>query len=288
MENFALAWPQDTYEHYSSGHCMHLAAAFHRKLGWEIQLTMQPAEGHHSPYVEHAWVVDPSGTYCLDADGIYPLEKNGFIGAWNPIHTGLVEVELKEFTRLGSSQFTDERWEASIQKALEVAEAHFPLDKIVSLLGHSKVAEALAVSEELPFAALPVLYHGTTKRQWRTRHGDSSYLNLTSNLQDARNYADEWAESEIDDYGNCHPMVVQISPTALVKMLQKPGVTLEPDWGWVEGQEHDAKRNGGAFAEGDATWQNSLEKCSGLGISGFQDKFKKAFWNVDETTLQLG
>lgn len=289
MDNFALAWPQEIYEHYSSGHCMHLAAALHRKLGWEIQLTMQPAEGTYRPYVEHAWVVDPSGVYCLDADGLYPLEKNGFIGAWSPLHTGLSEADLKDFTLLGCSPFTDAEWEASIQQAIEVAEAHFPLAKIASHLGKNgapPTQKPCSPSEITP-TPLPVLYHGTTRRQWRQLHCEPSYLNLTSSLTDAKKYADEWKESEIDDFGDCQPMVVQIGPGALSKMLQKPGVKLEPDWGWVEGQEYDARRNGGSFTEDDATWQNSLEKCNGVGISGFQAKFKKAFWNVDDSTLEL-
>lgn len=127
---------------------------------------------------------------------------------------------------------------------------------------------------------LPVLYHGTTKRKWRERHDDPSYLNLTSNFDDAMNYADEWVESELEEFGGCKPIVVKIEPESLLAMLKKSGVKLEPDWGWVEGQEHDAKRNGGKFSEGDATWQNSLAKCKGLGVSGFENKFKKEFFCI--------
>lgn len=289
MLNFALAWPEEVYEYYSHGHCMQLAAALNRKLGWEIQLTMQPAEGPHSTYVEHAWVTDPSGRYCLDSDGIYSMEKNGFIGAWSPIHTSLSESELKDFTLLGSRPFTDAEWDESVQKAIAIVEKYYPLKKLAELLSTMDVSPSPeGIASEITPSDLPLLYHGTTRRQWREKHENPSYLNLTCSLSDAQQYADEWVESETDDYGDCHPIVVRISPTALIKLLKKPGVTLEPDWGWVEGQEHDAKKNGGAFTDADATWKNSLAKCNGLGIQGFQDKFKMAFWNVSETTLELG
>lgn len=289
MLNFSLAWPQKIYDHYSNGHCMHLAAALHRKLGWEIQLTMQPAEGPCSTYVEHAWVTDPSGMFCLDSDGIYPIEQNGFIGAWNPIHTGLSESELKDFTLLGSKPFTHAEWDVAVQKAIAIADKYYPLKKIAELMSNANAqASPQGLTNEITPSDLPLLYHGTTRRQWREKHTEPSYLNLTSSLSDAQLYADEWVESETDDYGDCQPIVVRISPTALAKLLKKPGVSLEPDWGWVEGQKHDAKRNGGAFTNADATWQKSLERCNGLGIQGFQEKFKIAFWNVSETTLELG
>jgi hypothetical protein len=127
-------------------------------------------------------------------------------------------------------------------------------------------------------AALPVFYHGTTRKEWRKRHEDPSYINLSSSLEDAELYASGAGEAEWEDFGNARPIVMKISPSALELLLTKPGVELQPDWGWVEGQEHNAKRNGiGTFTDADATWQNSLEKCSGIGIGGFRNKFKKAF-----------
>lgn len=132
---------------------------------------------------------------------------------------------------------------------------------------------------ELPniHATLPVFYHGTTRRAWRKRHEDPSYINLTSSLEDAERYAEETGESEYEDCGRSHPIVMKISPSALELLLTKPGVELQPDWGWVEGQEHASRNGYGTFTDADATWQNSLEKCSGIGVGGFQNKFKKAF-----------
>ncbi|MBD8615033.1 hypothetical protein IFT69_15135 [Pseudomonas putida] len=289
MIEATLGWPKETYEHYSSGNCMHLAAALHRKLGWEIQLTLHPAEDQYLPYVEHAWVVDPGGTFCLCADGLYPINRNGFIGASSPLHTQLSEQDLKAMTLLGAYRpFTDAEWDESILKATAIVERYFPLESITSMLGLAEISVLPVAAKEFTISTLPVLYHGTSRRQWRKRHDEPSYLNLTSSFEDAQRYAEEWAESEFEDYGNCHPMVMRISPAAIENLLNRPGVKLEPDWGWVEGQEHDAKKNSGFFTGADATWQNSLARCHGLGIQGFRDKFKKAFWNVDDSTLELG
>lgn len=135
-------------------------------------------------------------------------------------------------------------------------------------------------------ATLPVFYHGTTRKEWRKRHEDPSYINLTSSLEDAERYASEAGEAEYEDCGRSHPMVMKISPSALELLLTKPGVELQPDWGWVEGQEHNAKRNGGTFTDADSTWQNSLEKCNGIGIGGFRNKFKKVFEMAVDLTLE--
>ncbi|WP_163020504.1 hypothetical protein [Pseudomonas viridiflava] len=213
MIEATLGWPKETYEHYSSGNCMHLAAALHRKLGWEIQLTLHSAEGQYLPYVEHAWVVDPGGTFCLCADGLYPINRNGFISASSPLHTKLSEQDLKAMTLLGAYRpFTDAEWDESILKAIAIVERYFPLESIISMFGLAEISGLPVAAKEFTIATLPVLYHGTSRRQWRKRHDEPSYLNLTSSFEDAQRYAEEWAESEFEDYGNCHPMVMRIPP----------------------------------------------------------------------------
>ena len=289
MIDFTLTWPEETYQHYSYGQCMHLAAAMHRILGWEIQATLHPADAHYPACIDHAWVVDPTGRYCLDSDGLYHIDRNGFISASNPLHTKLSETDLRLLTLIGSThKFTEEQWDESVSQAMAVAQDYFPVSQIAQMHDCRQDMGASAKNEfDVTLDNLPTLYHGTTRRQWRKRHGEPSYLNLTSSRVDAENYASEWYESETDDFGNCHPMVVQIEPKALVKLLKRPGVQLQPDWGWVEGQEHDAKKNGGVFVEADATWQNSFSKCHAVGIAGFEDKFKKSFEVVQEQAHEM-
>lgn len=138
---------------------------------------------------------------------------------------------------------------------------------------------------EPSISTLPVFYHGTTRKAWRKRDEEPSYLYLTSSMKDAEIYAQEAGEAEYEDCGRAHPMVVKISPSALRGLLTKPGVELQPDWGWVEGLEHDARKNGGTFKDSDATWQNSLVRCSSVSLEGFQNRFKKLFDDVKEPKL---
>jgi hypothetical protein len=165
----------------------------------------------------------------------------------------------------------EERVEAKGKEWTEWALALAPPELIENCL------KTYAPAPEPAATTLPVFYHGTTRRAWRKRNEDPSYINLTSSLEDAERYAEETGESEYEDCGRSHPIVMKISPSALELLLTKPGVELQPDWGWVEGQEHASRNGYGTFTDADATWQNSLEKCSGIGIGGFQNKFKKAF-----------
>lgn len=101
-------------------------------------------------------------------------------------------------------------------------------------------------------------------------------------MKEAELYAQGAGEAEYEDCGRAHPMVVKISPSALRSLLAKPGVELQPDWGWVEGMEHDASKNGGTFNDSDATWQNSLIKCHSVSLEGFKNRFKKLFKDIKE------
>lgn len=136
---FKKELPQEIYEYYSYGHCMHLAAALHRRLGWEIQLAIMPSDGYLPPYVDHAWVVDPKRRLCLDSDGLYPIERNGFITPNNPLVDGLSEQDLMEHTLVGSKPFTKDQWDESVSKALSVVDTYFDMQGINKLsIGNSE------------------------------------------------------------------------------------------------------------------------------------------------------
>jgi hypothetical protein len=135
----------------------------------------------------------------------------------------------------------------------------------------------------------PVLYHGTTRKMWRSKPESPSCLYLTTSLEGAERYATETSESEYESNRRTRIHVVRLTPHALAKILQTSGVELQPDWGWVEAQEHDAKRNRGTFTDADCTWQNSLAKCKGLVIAGFDNAHKKHFVEVElESAVEVG
>jgi len=138
---------------------------------------------------------------------------------------------------------------------------------------------------EPSISTLPVLYHGTTRKAWRKRDEEPSCLYLTSSLEEAERYAQGAGEAEYEDCGRANPIVVKISPSAMRNLLAKSGVSIQPDWGWVDGQEHDARKNGGTFKDSDATWQNSLIKCSSISLDGFHNRFKTLFRDISDPEL---
>jgi hypothetical protein len=140
----------------------------------------------------------------------------------------------------------------------------------------------MTTSTRNPLDDLPILYHGTTAKSWRTTHTESSTLYVTLTLSDAELYAQETFESEYEENPRGKAKVFAIQPDRLKRLLSSEGVTLEPDWGWVEAQQHEAKRNGGTFTEADATWEKSLKACGSIAISGFIDAHKPLFKALTE------
>ena len=124
---------------------------------------------------------------------------------------------------------------------------------------------------------LPILYHGTTASNWKSTYSEPSTLYLTSSRHDADLYAQEAVEAEYDENPSAKIKVLAIHPDHLRKLLDEGVISLDPDWGWVEAQEHEAARNGGTFVETDATWAKSLKACGSLAISGFIDSHKRFF-----------
>ncbi|MDT8925521.1 hypothetical protein RBE51_22310 [Pseudomonas taiwanensis] len=121
----SLHVPIEIYERYSSGWCMHLAAALHRKLGWTIQAVI--CDDIQPGYVEHAWVISPGGEYSLDIDGLTPMNQNGWIrGHGQPYYEELSEAKLQELTLIGSYRsFTQEQWNREVAIAVRDIDVHF-------------------------------------------------------------------------------------------------------------------------------------------------------------------
>lgn len=106
------------------------------------------------------------------------------------------------------------------------------------------------------------LYHGTSKHAW---NNTGNILYITSSLQDATNYASEAAMIDEEEGRPVEPIIILI-PTEMPEHI-----ILEPDWGWVDGLEHDA--NGAAFKT--PSWEDSLEKCHGICLNGFTESDKE-------------
>lgn len=122
-----------------------------------------------------------------------------------------------------------------------------------------------------------LVYHGTTKASWAKSEAGTLYL--TSSLEEAKKYAEGCGESEWDDdihvAGVREPalIVLAFNLSDLTALAASNPIQLDPDWGWVEGLEHDLKANGKKL-ESHPTWEDSLEHVGSFCIEGFDPKFK--------------
>lgn len=117
-----------------------------------------------------------------------------------------------------------------------------------------------------------IVYHGTTLAGWEHDAGDGTMF-FTSNREDAQNYAEEAAVaehyrngSESDELdASVKPIIVSFKLEDL-KKLEGRGAELQPDWGWLDGQQH---------AEGDTpTWVESFQHVGSFCIAPFKHEFK--------------
>ena len=121
-ENYGLS--EEDIDSYVSGKCMYLAGAIHRKFGWDISLTIDFPEDKGC-YIGHAWAVNPINGYCVDIDGSYPLERNGWIAVYSEVKNGLNEKQLFEITEKTSGRpLSQEEWENDILEATQVLEKY--------------------------------------------------------------------------------------------------------------------------------------------------------------------
>lgn len=110
---------------FVSGKCMYLAAALHRVRGWEIQAVLEPADCGYPPFVGHAWCVDPHTGHCVDIDGAYPTDRNGWVRPDNELVVGLDEDSLRQLTLVGASHpFTPEQWNREVIGTLNVVQEY--------------------------------------------------------------------------------------------------------------------------------------------------------------------
>ena len=70
--------PEELIEEHVSGKCMYLAAALHRRYGYEIQAAIDD-HGSHNAYIGHAWVVEPLSGDVIDLTGSGRRAKTGFL-----------------------------------------------------------------------------------------------------------------------------------------------------------------------------------------------------------------
>lgn len=129
-------------------------------------------------------------------------------------------------------------------------------------------------------------YHGTTRKLWEATADVDGGLFVTTQVDDALRYADDAAireayaneESGLDNVRS-EAVVVSLPGAELVKLLDataaRPALEIEPDWGWVDGQESWAKHEGRQFET--PSWRESIAACGGLLLSGFIDADKRGF-----------
>ena len=111
---------EEVIEDYISGKCMYLAAALSRHFGWEIRVAQELPDTPDS-YIGHAWCVEPTTGYCVDIDGLYPHDINGWIHPGAKLLTNLGEQELLHLTMTtGGYPFTAQYWEDAVVEAQAV------------------------------------------------------------------------------------------------------------------------------------------------------------------------
>lgn len=118
--------PDQLNEEYVSGKCMYLAAALHRRYGYEIQAAIED-HGSSNAYIGHAWVVEPLSGDVVDIDGQWPSSKNGYLGWPKTKHeTGLDEAGLKALVDMtASSPCSAQDWEAAVSDAEQLLARFF-------------------------------------------------------------------------------------------------------------------------------------------------------------------
>lgn len=133
-EAFREVPEQEVDERYISGACMYLAAALHRKFGWKIQVMFtndQPRD-----YIEHAWVIDPSGQYTLDIDGLVPIQRSGWIHEYGTYHQDVTDAGLRELTEISSGRpLPLDVWEDQVGQAASDVERYFDANFITCWAG---------------------------------------------------------------------------------------------------------------------------------------------------------
>jgi hypothetical protein len=98
---------------------------------------------------------------------------------------------------------------------------------------------------------------------------------LTTNPRDALNYAEEagigeYCRNEEDGVDEMpEPVVVTIPGSALVQLVLSNSLRIDPDWGWLDGLESDARNRGEEFREPD--WIESLDGCQAIHVAGFAE-----------------
>lgn len=120
------------------------------------------------------------------------------------------------------------------------------------------------------------LFHGTTKNNWMKGREGQSTLYLTRSRRDAENYAEETSESEWEEDHTPVQVIAAIGGHQLQTLAEMPGVEIHPDWGWVEGMEHENSQEG-VDSKREYTWQESFNACGCVSISGFTDEHKGLF-----------
>jgi len=130
---------------------------------------------------------------------------------------------------------------------------------------------------------ITTMFHGTTRAAWAKQGQGPLYL--TASFKDASVYAEEAGEAEWDEDVHSETnmpqvVVVSISVSHLRMLLSRPGVTIEPDWGWVHGYAAEMVQAGSPLSE-HPKWTDSLKKVGSVCLEGFSDEHKAVAEFID-------
>jgi hypothetical protein len=150
----------------------------------------------------------------------------------------------------------------------------------MSAPAHTLSARSSSQAAETAFSGLGIdfLYHGTTRASWEAEGRGPLYL--TSSRAEAWSYANEAGEAEWDDevHDEQHQpenVVAAFQADQILRMLAAGGIELNPDWGWVDGQNADECKTKTAPTH-DFSWFESLSKVGSFCVAGFGPEHKDA------------
>jgi hypothetical protein len=141
MTTSPIGIPEEVLDEFLAGRCMDLAAAIHRKRGWEIRAELYP--GHilgtdtsitvdeliarlgsnmvDWPYISHAFCVNPETGNCHDIAGGVPAAEFG----WSSHITGMDEEALRRLVDISAQRKVPfEKWNAGVVDAAAYVEQY--------------------------------------------------------------------------------------------------------------------------------------------------------------------
>jgi len=115
------------------------------------------------------------------------------------------------------------------------------------------------------------IYHGTSKYNWENKYADNSTLFLTSNQEDAANYAYEAAAD--NEYSKLRPLPIIVSID--IENLLDKDLEFDPDDSCVRSVSDGGPKE--PLNVKSLSWEDSIRYCGSFSIFGNIEALKPLF-----------